>query len=61
MQRELVLLGVDANGADAEFVGRADDADGDLATVGDEQFADALFPGHVDASRPVAGPRVVSG
>ena len=38
VQGEAVLVGVDRDGADAEFVGRAEDADGDLAAVGDEQL-----------------------
>ena len=38
VQGEAVLVRVDGDGADAEFVGRAEDADGDLAAVGDEQL-----------------------
>ena len=38
VQGEAVFVRVDGDGADAEFVGRAEDADGDLAAVGDEQL-----------------------
>jgi hypothetical protein len=34
-----VLLRVNGDGAKPEFRGRANDADGDLAAVGDEQFS----------------------
>ena len=40
VQGEAVFVRVDGDGADAEFVGRAKDANGDLAAVGDEQLAD---------------------
>ena len=39
VDREPVLLRVDGHGAEAQFGGRAKDADGDFAAVGDEQFA----------------------
>ena len=39
VQGEAVLVGVDGDGADAQLVGRAKDADGDLAAVGDQQLA----------------------
>ena len=38
MDGEAVFLGVDGDGAQAEFRGGAKDADGDFAAVGDEQF-----------------------
>ena len=38
VQGEAVFVRVDGDGADAQLVGRAEDADGDLAAVGDEQF-----------------------
>ena len=38
VQGEAVFVRVDRDGADAELVGRAEDADGDLAAVGDEQL-----------------------
>ncbi len=38
VQAELVLLGIDRDGALAHLVGRPHDADGDLASVGDEDF-----------------------
>ncbi len=38
VQGEAVLVGVDGDGANAEFVGGAKDADGDLAAVGGEQL-----------------------
>src|SRR5581483_4000314 len=45
VQGEAVLVGVDSHRADAELVGRAEDADGDLAAVGDEQPAHEACPG----------------
>ena len=42
VQGEAVLVRVDGDGADAEFVGRAEDADGDFAAIGDEQFANGF-------------------
>ena len=39
--RVAVLVGVDGDGADAGVAGGADDADGDLSTVGDEDLGDA--------------------
>ena len=38
VQRVLVGLGVDGDGLDAELAAGADDAQGDLAAVGDEDF-----------------------
>jgi hypothetical protein len=38
VEAELVLLGEDRNGALAQLVGGTQDADGDLAPVGDEDF-----------------------
>jgi hypothetical protein len=43
VEAELVLLGVDGDGALAQLGRRAHDADGDLATVGDQ---DLLELGH---------------
>ena len=40
VQRILVLLGPDRHGFEAEFVGRAKDADGDFGPVGDEDLRD---------------------
>src|SRR5262249_5638074 len=40
VQGEAVFVRVDGDGADAEFVRAAEDADGDLAAVSNEQFAD---------------------
>ena len=37
---ELVLLGEDRDRTDAEFVGRAEDADGDFGPVGDKNLGD---------------------
>ena len=39
VQGEAVFVRIDGHGADAQFVGRAKDANGDFAAVGDEQFA----------------------
>ena len=40
VQGELVLLGEHRHGGDAELVGRAEDANGDLRPVGDKDLAD---------------------
>ena len=40
VQGEAVLVGVEGDGANAQLVGRAEDADGDLAAVGDQQLLD---------------------
>ena len=44
VQGEAVFVGVDGDGADAQFAGGAQDADGDFAAVGDQEAAD-LFHG----------------
>ena len=38
VQGEAVFVRVDGDGADAQLVGRAEDADGDLAAIGDQQL-----------------------
>jgi hypothetical protein len=38
MQREAIFVRIDGDGADAEFMGGAKDADGDFTAIGDEQF-----------------------
>jgi len=38
MQAEAIFLGVNANGAQAEFICRAKYANGDFAAVGSQQF-----------------------
>ncbi len=40
VQGEAVLMGVEGDGANPQLVGRAEDADGDLAAVGDQQLPD---------------------
>ena len=45
VQGEPVLVGIDGDGADAEFVGRPTHTDGDLAPVRHEQLADGLERG----------------
>ena len=45
MSGEAIFLGVDCDGAEPKFSGGAEDADGDFATVGDEEF---LLDGHVE-------------
>ena len=45
MEGEAILVGVDRDGADAEFVGRAEHADGDLAAVGHKQLGDGTHGG----------------
>ncbi len=44
VQRELVLLGIDRDRALAELVGGAQDADGDLAAVGDQDLFEHWVP-----------------
>ena len=39
VQGVAVFVRVDGDRADAQLVGRAEDADGDLAAIGDEQLA----------------------
>ena len=52
VEGELVLLGEDRDGPDAELVGRPEDADGDLRPVGDENLPDC----HASSPAfPVAG------
>ena len=38
VQGEAVFLGIDGDGAQAEFVGRAQNADGDFAAIQSEKF-----------------------
>ena len=40
VQRQLVLLGIDRDGLQAELVGGAEDADGDFGAIGDEKLLD---------------------
>ena len=52
VQRKLVLFGIDRNGFLAHFIGRAHDANGNLATVGDKdllEFGHGLTSGRGDA------------
>jgi hypothetical protein len=43
MKRKAVFLGIDRDGAQAEFVGCPKDANGDFAAVGREKLADGLI------------------
>ena len=45
VEGEFIFGGVDGDGADAEFAGGAEDADSDLAAVGDEDCAERRFWG----------------
>ena len=45
VQGEAVFVRVDRHRADAQFVGRAEDADGDLRAVGDQQLLDGTDHG----------------
>ena len=38
VQGEAILVRVDGHGADAQLMGRAEDANGDLAAIGDQQL-----------------------
>ncbi len=40
MQAEAVLLGIDANGAEVEFIGGAENANGDFAAIRSQQPLD---------------------
>jgi len=51
VQGELVLARIDGDAGDAQLAGGADDADGDLAAVGDEQLADAALRTHGNPPR----------
>ena len=42
VQGEAILMGVDGDRADAELMGGAKDANGDLAAIGDQQLANRL-------------------
>ena len=44
VQRVSVLVGVDRGGGDAQFVGRPERPDRNLATIGNEQLGDHRFP-----------------
>ena len=59
MQRVAVELGVDGDGADAELAARPDDADRDLAPIGDEHLVEHSYP-PPPARAPVAGHPMVS-
>jgi hypothetical protein len=48
---EAVFLGIDGDGAEAEFVGGAENADGDFATVGGEEFANGTLFFHGNQSK----------
>ena len=41
MQRKAILLRIDRDGADTQFVGSAHDANRDFTAIGDQQAADA--------------------
>ncbi|KMU86024.1 hypothetical protein CIHG_03555 [Coccidioides immitis H538.4] len=57
---EAVLVGVDGDGLEGQLVGGAEDADGDLAAVGDEDLVE-LHDGGVCAQSAVDGVLVVGG
>ena len=40
VEREAIFMGIDGDGANAQFVRRPEDADGDFAAIGDEEFGD---------------------
>ncbi len=46
VQPEAIFLGVDADRAQAEFIGRAKYANGDFAAVGSQQFLDVFCLRH---------------
>ena len=60
MQREAVLLRIDGDGADAEFVGGAHDADGDFSAIGDQQAADASQHEMSSSNMIPRGPRSIA-
>ena len=56
VKRQPVFIRINGDGAQAKFVGGAEDADGDFAAVGSQQFADGTMLFHVNQStRPGAG------
>ncbi len=58
VEGELVLLGEDRHGGAAELVGGAEDADGDLRAVGDEDLGDrhaSPFRGKTAGAHCLAG------
>jgi hypothetical protein len=42
VQGEAIFVGIEGNRANAQFVRRTENADGDLAAVGNEEFANGL-------------------
>src|ERR1700693_297161 len=50
MERQPIFLRIDSHGAQAEFVGRAENANGDFTAIGREQFANWLSLGHEQSS-----------
>jgi len=50
MQRVAISIGIDRNGLNTHLSGCLDDAAGNFAAIGDEQFLEhlgvSLFPGH---------------
>ncbi len=54
MEREAVFLRVDGHGAQAEFIGGAEDAYGDFAAIGGKQFADRFGFLHLRSGHCVA-------
>ena len=48
MQRVLVGVGIDRDRLDAHLAGGLDDAAGDLAAIGDQDFLEHLCPGADD-------------
>jgi hypothetical protein len=44
MKRVAVGVGIDRNRGDAHFAGRLDDATGDLASIGDQDFMEQSVP-----------------
>ena len=57
MEGEAIFLGIDRHGTQAEFVGGAEDTDGDFAAVGREEFSNGL--GFLHAYAPVRAVRAI--
>src|SRR5690606_26390812 len=55
VQRQLVLFGITGNGPQTELIGRTEHPDGDLAAIGDKDFADRHLVNPGRRNWPVPG------
>ena len=61
MQRVGVRVGIDGDGGDAQPPGGLDDAAGDLATIGDQNFTKHKRPNFKRSTRPPPTPPETGG